>query len=99
MNHLDQEIDDISLEEDLNEEMFFEQNPDEFSDPDVSTRQNPPTHPELESEALRVQAAKSSDEVFVRYLEEFKQQMEAGFGQLANKIQDLDRKYLDLSQQ
>ncbi|CAB0001079.1 unnamed protein product, partial [Nesidiocoris tenuis] len=57
-----------------------------------------PQPDQADSETLRIQAAKTSDEVLVRYLEELKSNMVSGFGQLGNIVQELDKKYSELSQ-
>ncbi|CAB0004903.1 unnamed protein product, partial [Nesidiocoris tenuis] len=75
--------DDISLDGELARQMFDES----------AALRDPVT------ENLRLQAAKTSEEVFSRYIEELKQQMESSFDKLSTKLSDLDRKYNELTQQ
>ncbi|CAB0011990.1 unnamed protein product [Nesidiocoris tenuis] len=75
--------DDISLDGELARQMFDESAA--LRDPDT--------------ENLRLQAAKTSEEVFSRYIEELKQQMESSFDKISTKLSDLDRKYNELTQQ
>ncbi|CAA9995615.1 unnamed protein product, partial [Nesidiocoris tenuis] len=75
--------DDISLDGELARQMFDES----------AALRDPVT------ENLRLQAAKTSEEVFSRYIEELKQQMESSFDKISTKLSDLDRKYNELTQQ
>ncbi|CAB0006572.1 unnamed protein product [Nesidiocoris tenuis] len=89
--------DDVSLDGHLATEMFA----DPIEDAPGHMEENllkSPQPDQADSETLRIQAAKTSDEVLVRYLEELKSNMVSGFGQLGNIVQELDKKYSELSQ-
>ncbi|KAF6214850.1 hypothetical protein GE061_009594 [Apolygus lucorum] len=74
---------DVSLDFEAAREMFGNQDRPALSDQD----------PEL----LRAKAARTSDDVFVRYLEGLKQHMENSLGEISTKISALDNKYQELS--
>ncbi|KAF6200625.1 hypothetical protein GE061_005068 [Apolygus lucorum] len=74
---------DVSLDFEAAREMFGNQDRPALSDQD----------PEL----LGAKAARTSDDVFVRYLEGLKQHMENSLGEISTKISALDNKYQELS--
>lgn len=84
--------DDVSLEGEYARAMFRDEDPSVTTGPH---QQDDSEDPEM----LRIQAAKTSDDVLTRFLEGMKKQMEASLGVITSKIGDLDQKYELLAQQ
>ena len=85
--------DDVSLDGEYAREMFNIRST--TSEQSAALRQTPTA---IQSdEELRLQAAKTSEEVFARYLESFKSSVELNFEKFSQKLSELDSKVNKLS--
>jgi len=98
---------DVSLDGQLARDMFYEDsspNPTPELQPEQASGivdnmfRSPISAHETNEEKLKLSAARSSNDVFIRYLEGLKSQMEVSLAQVQTKLSDLGSKYESLSQ-